>query len=1186
MKRAFSWLLVIALVVVLAAPVMAADATQPFSDVTTSNRFYKAIMWASDEEIASGYKDGSFGLGDTCTRGQMVLFLWRFAGKPEPTLTDSPFTDVSENNKTYGKAVLWAFENGITKGVKEDLFGLNDTCTRQQAVMFLYRFFNEPYVEGGKSFPDVTEGNTFYNAIVWAASNGVANGKADGTFNGKGFCQREHIVQFLYNARPGTKVNPIMVMPEEIPYTFEANVAAGETVYYYGYGLNGMILTVDGEEVSVLSAQYPMMPVNFEISNDTQEDAAYEVSLSYPSGSQMNPEVIAFDVWEELTLEAGDFDGYYYSYTPEADGSIMLYISSITEGVVGDIIVNNTVTYAQKTLTADGIDNYGLELHMDVLAGEELIIQVLAQPDENWNIPAAELIWVGQFSYPEGTEQNPVMVTFEMNEEWTAGTASVTVPAGQTVYYQCYNSGMILSINGEEWGKLTASGMGMAPAFFSITNDGAEDAEYALSVQLPAGEMMNPEVIEFDVWEDLSLEAGDFDGYYYSYTPEADGSIMLYISSISEGVVGDIIVNNQVTYAQMTLLEDGIDNYGLELHMDVVAGEELIIQVLVQPDENWNIPAAELIWVGQFSYPEGTEQNPVFVNFEMNEEWTEGTATVTVPAGQTVYYQCYNAGMILSINGEEWGKLTASGMGMAPAVFSITNEGAEAAEYALHIKTPVGAMMNPEVIELDYNDTLSFEANNFDGYYYSYTATEDQTIEFSVSSVTEGTAADIIVNNQSSYAQSSLSYDGVDGVLTVDVLAGEELVIQVVVLPDENWNYPASDITWTAEAAVAVPTDPVEIVEAAYALESGESLPYIATLTGVITEIDTPYNSQYKNISVVISVEGAEDKPILAFRLIDNPELTLEYSVADLIAGDTITVTGILKNYNGTIEFDAKCTMDAIEKAEGEVPVAPENPVDIVNAAYALAEGESLPYNATLTGVITEIDSAYSPDYYNVSVIIAVEGAEDKPILCFRLKGDGADVIGVGDTITVTGILKNHYGTIEFGSGCTLDSYVKGEPDAPGEVVIPENVPAVYEPAEGTAYKFGLYQVTNGTTLYITGEVSGRYLSMTEDVAAAADVYVEAAEGGYLFYILVEGEKSYMEVYMNESNKISVQFAAEGSVFAYNTDKFCWATNVAGTDYYVGTYSTFNTISASKTSYINGTNAGVSQFPAGFFIAE
>lgn len=225
-----------------------------------------------------------------------------------------------------------------------------------------------------------------------------------------------------------------------------------------------------------------------------------------------------------------------------------------------------------------------------------------------------------------------------------------------------------------------------------------------------------------------------------------------------------------------------------------------------------------------------------------------------------------------------------------------------------------------------------------------------------------------------------------------------------------------------------------EILDAAYALEAGAAFGAPCTLTGVITEVNTPYSEQYGNITVTIVVDGKEDRKIECFRLVGDGN-------ADLAVGDTITVTGTIKNYNGKIEFDAKCTLDAVVKA-GETPAPTEAPVavdptgmtaaEILDAAYALAEGDAFAAPCTLTGVITEINTAYSEQYGNITVTIVVDGKEDKKIECFRLVGDGAADLAVGDTITVTGTMKNYKGKIEFDAKCTLDAVVKAEGgDAP-----------------------------------------------------------------------------------------------------------------------------------------------------------
>ncbi len=246
-----------------------------------------------------------------------------------------------------------------------------------------------------------------------------------------------------------------------------------------------------------------------------------------------------------------------------------------------------------------------------------------------------------------------------------------------------------------------------------------------------------------------------------------------------------------------------------------------------------------------------------------------------------------------------------------------------------------------------------------------------------------------------------------------------------------------------------------DIVDMAYALEDGETLDAPATLTGVITAIDTPYSSQYKNITVTIQVEGREDKPIMCYRLKGE-------GAEDLMPGDTITVTGNIKNYKGTIEFDAGCNLDKVVKGENSFEM-PTDPKDIVNTAYELEVGQALPKQVTLTGLITSIDSVYSERYNNVSVWIVVEGMYCNPILCYRMKGADVDRIWLNDTITVTGILKNYQGTIEFDAGCTMDSWQNtgGDPSWPTNSI--EAVEALYNLGENEAFP-GIHSITGRVT--------------------------------------------------------------------------------------------------------------------------
>ena len=284
---------------------------------------------------------------------------------------------------------------------------------------------------------------------------------------------------------------------------------------------------------------------------------------------------------------------------------------------------------------------------------------------------------------------------------------------------------------------------------------------------------------------------------------------------------------------------------------------------------------------------------------------------------------------------------------------------------------------------------------------------------------------------------------------------------------------------------------PAEIVDAAYALAEGEALPYTATLTGKIISVDTPYDSNYKNVTVTIEVTGREDKPIKCFRVKGEGADTLTVD-------DTITVTGTLKNYYGTIEFDAGCTLDEVVKGGGEVVVAPTDPVEIVKAAYALEKGAALPYMATLTGKIISVDSAYSEQYKNITVTIAVTGAEDMPIECYRLKGEGAETLVEGNIITVTGVLKRYYKAatedkaevdkVEFDTGCTLDA-IKVEAEVPSDPV--EIVKAAYALEKGAALP---YKATlTGTITSVDTPYSEQYknITVTIAVAGAEDMPIE-----------------------------------------------------------------------------------------------
>ena len=172
----------------------------PFADVATDAYYYDAVKWAVEKGVTNGVSETLFGPDQACTRAQIVTFLWRAAGSPEPK-SGSSFADVAAD-AYYAKAVAWAVENGITKGTSETTFHPDETCTRAQGVTFLYRALGK-LAAAQAGFTDVAADSYYADAVNWAAENGVTNGISETLFGPDGSCTRAQIVTFLYRAYQG-----------------------------------------------------------------------------------------------------------------------------------------------------------------------------------------------------------------------------------------------------------------------------------------------------------------------------------------------------------------------------------------------------------------------------------------------------------------------------------------------------------------------------------------------------------------------------------------------------------------------------------------------------------------------------------------------------------------------------------------------------------------------------------------------------------------------------------------------------------------------------------------------------------------------------------------------------------------------------------------------------------------------
>ena len=181
-------------------PVFAPIKAQPeFKDIANNSYYYDAVQWAVEKGITEGTSIETFSPHASCTRAQTVTFLWRAAGSPEPTGTINPFSDL-DPSAYYYKAVLWAIEHGITQGTSADTFSPNMTVTRGQTVTFLHRAAGTPSHGGNAAFLDISDNDYYFDAVAWAAQNGITSGVGNGKFSPGADCTRGQIVTLLYRA--------------------------------------------------------------------------------------------------------------------------------------------------------------------------------------------------------------------------------------------------------------------------------------------------------------------------------------------------------------------------------------------------------------------------------------------------------------------------------------------------------------------------------------------------------------------------------------------------------------------------------------------------------------------------------------------------------------------------------------------------------------------------------------------------------------------------------------------------------------------------------------------------------------------------------------------------------------------------------------------------------------------------
>lgn len=215
MKKLLSIILCLGLLASMFVVEVSAEGINPFGDVKEKDYFYEPVLWAVANGITTGTSKTAFSPDNPCTRGQVVTFLWRAAGSPQPEQIDNPFTDVPENQYYY-KAVLWAVENSITTGTTKTTFGPDQSCTRGQVVTFLWRAAGRPAPQKAENpFGDVPTGQYYYDAVLWAVEEGITTGTSKTAFSPDKPCTRGQIVTFIYRYMTSDEPLEIVFQPED-----------------------------------------------------------------------------------------------------------------------------------------------------------------------------------------------------------------------------------------------------------------------------------------------------------------------------------------------------------------------------------------------------------------------------------------------------------------------------------------------------------------------------------------------------------------------------------------------------------------------------------------------------------------------------------------------------------------------------------------------------------------------------------------------------------------------------------------------------------------------------------------------------------------------------------------------------------------------------------------------------------
>ncbi len=586
--------------------------------------------------------------------------------------------------------------------------------------------------------------------------------------------------------------------------------------------------TYESEE-GVVTVQLPAdkdnTPVSLQIGNHSKQAKAFALNLTAALGSQANPQVLESLDPIQLQLEENQVGGYYYLWKAAESGTLTLAVESIQPETAQCRI---TLACGEKT----GTVNEDGAVSIDVENGDEVTICVTVTPEGQ----AAEVTIAGTFNANLGSLSNPMQI-LDAEQPYEA-----QVPAGGTVYYSGYLSGMCLTIENaadayliidgesilpDEQGTITytfpaADGMGRpSPVEFGLSNGSDADGVYTMTFAAPVGTLLNP--AELMLGENtVTIAPENAEGYNYRWTATGNGKLTVTMS----GSNWQYMISNETAGAYGDLCDASQDPTTLEAVVEVTEGDVISLMVNgFNAEDPWSYPGGTLSFTAAIDEIVGTEDSPIMIQDPSVPFTTE------VPAGKMLYYAGYIHDMTMTAENVQGAAVilnnvtyaadangllvvkfpAAESVGRpAPVVFVLSNGTEQDAVYTLNFAYPVGSLDNPAELVLGEN-TATVEADKPEGYNFAWEAAEPGTLTVTM----EGSNWQYVINNETAGFYGDLcdaSQDPSTAQVTLEVAAGDRISLNVNGFdPDDVWSYPGGTITFTAafESAMGTQTNPI-----------------------------------------------------------------------------------------------------------------------------------------------------------------------------------------------------------------------------------------------------------------------------------------------------------------------------------------------------------------------------------------